>query len=75
MNWNFDPSLSSGAYLALARKRARYHDVPTEFAWMLKWEDFDFGVHRSHVDQLLDRSSWSVAVTRDGRKPRVFIDA
>jgi hypothetical protein len=42
---------------------------------MLKWDDFDFGVHRSHVDQLSDPDSWNASVVRDGRKPRVFIDA
>lgn len=75
MNWKFDPALSSADYLALARKRARTKDLPTKLGWMLDWDGFDFGVHRKHVDQLLDRDNWSAAVIREGRKPRVFIDA
>jgi hypothetical protein len=75
MNYAYDPTISSSAYHALARKRARYHKVPQYLEWMLDWDDFGFGVHKDHVDQLLDPDSWSASVTEDGRKPRVFLDA
>lgn len=75
MIWKFDPAISSTAYLALAREQARQHAFPQELGWMLKWDDFDFGVHRSHVDQLLDPCNWSKSVTERNLKPRAFIDA
>lgn len=75
MNYAYDPTISSSTYHALARKRARYHKVPQYLEWMLDWNDFDFGVHREHVDQLLDSNSWNASVISEGRKPRVFLDA
>lgn len=75
MNWKFDPALSSADYLALARSFPLPTKFPIEFRWILDSEVVDFGVHRGHVDQLLDRRNWSATVVRDGRKPRVFIDA
>ena len=74
MTYKYDPTISSSAYLELARKRARYNDFPEGISWMLKLEKFDFGAHREHVDRLLDPTSWSASVIGEGRKPRVFID-
>lgn len=75
-SWIYDPSKSSGDYLNLARKRARHDKMMSgQVRWMLFWDDFDFGTHRSHVQRLLDPDNWSRRVIDAGRKPRVFIEA
>lgn len=75
MNWTFDPALSSADYLSLARGFPLPTDFPLEFRWLLKREVVDFGVNREHVRLLMDKTSWSTTLIKQGRKPRVFIDA
>ncbi|TPL06865.1 hypothetical protein FJ938_12695 [Mesorhizobium sp. B2-4-14] len=77
MSSKYDPSISSAAYLEIARKRSRIYKIPDipMVKSILEYDRIDFGVDRSHVERLLDRASWDDALVRESRKPRVFLDA
>lgn len=77
MSSKYDPSISSAAYLEIARKRSRIHKVPgiSMVRSILEYDRVDFGVNSGHVESLLNRGSWNDALVREGRKPRVFLDA
>lgn len=77
MSSKFDPLISSAAYLEIARKRSRIYKIPEirMVKSILEYDRVDFGVNRSHVEELLDPRSWNDILIQEGRKPRVFLDA
>ena len=73
----FDRSISSAAYLAMARKQhqAGTARLAEELAWMLEDKAYDCGLNKEHVAMLLDSRNWSAAVRNENRLARLFLDA